>query len=256
MSLPKFAKESRFYPGGQRIDDRYLALNKLLRQNASSYELLFDKLPHAFGYADKFNAGLAENIKAAKDCYDRLIDKLKQHLVNKTKNTFMLAENKGLEGKMSLASSIREWCESLDPACFGHLFADGTDKCLSLFESITNDESSFIIRLAKTATGLRIEDWDNNTIEIFGKKLSQYKATAESYHAETKTQGSLQASNYQVTFVDTDGTSTTKSFERVESTKRGKLLYNQITQSLESMGHAISEQEKRQILMDILKNLC
>ena len=37
---------------------------------------------------------------------------------------------------------------------------------------------------------------------------------------------------------------------------RGKLLYNQITQSLDSMGHAISEQEKRQIIMEILQKLC
>lgn len=256
LSLPKFAKESRTYPSGKRIDDRFLAMNKLLRQNTSSYELLFDKLPKAFGYKDEFNAGLAENIKACKECYDNLIDNLKQSLFDKTKNAFMLSENKGQESRMSLASTIREWCDTLDPACFSHLFADGTDKCLALFKSITNDENSFIVRLAKTATGLRIEDWDNSTIELFGKKLSQYKATAESYHAETIQESSELATYYQVTFVDENGSSTTKSFERVESTKRGKLLYNQITQSLESMGHAISEQEKRQILMDVLKKLC
>lgn len=59
-----------------------------------------------------------------------------------------------------------------------------------------------------------------------------------------------------LTFIDADGGSITKSFERVESTKRGKLLYNQITQSLDAMGHSITEQEKRQILMDVLKKLC
>ena len=51
-------------------------------------------------------------------------------------------------------------------------------------------------------------------------------------------------------------TATTKSFERVAYSNRGKLLYNQITQSLDSMGHAISEQEKRQIIMEILQKLC
>lgn len=135
-------------------------------------------------------------------------------------------------------------------------FADGTDKCLALFKSITNDENAFIVRLAKTAIGLRVEDWDNSTIGAFEKKLTQYKTTAESYHAETTQQNADQASNYQVTFVDADGSATTKSFERVESTKRGKLLYNQITQSLDAMGHSITEQEKRQILMDVLKKLC
>lgn len=48
----------------------------------------------------------------------------------------------------------------------------------------------------------------------------------------------------------------TKRFERVEITKRGKLLLNAITSDIESMGHSISEQEKRQILMEVLKKLC
>ena len=34
------------------------------------------------------------------------------------------------------------------------------------------------------------------------------------------------------------------------------LLFNQITASLDAMGHAISEQEKRQVLMEVLKKLC
>ena len=256
LSLPKYAKESRVYPNGKRIDERYLSMNKLLRQNTSSYELLFESLPNAFGYRGEFTAGLAENIKACKECYDNLIEDLKEALVSKTKVTFMLPANEGQGKNMSLASTIREWCDTLDPACFTHLFSDGTDKCLALFKSITNDENAFIMRLAKTAIGLRIEDWDSSTIDTFEKKLTQYKATAESYHTETTRQDTEQASNYQVTFIDADGGSITKSFERVESTKRGKLLYNQITQSLDAMGHSITEQEKRQILMDVLKKLC
>lgn len=48
----------------------------------------------------------------------------------------------------------------------------------------------------------------------------------------------------------------TKRFERVENTGKGILLYNQVTAALDSMGRSISNQEKRQILMEILKDLC
>lgn len=256
LSLPKYAKESKAYPDGKKIDNRFLSMNKLLRQNIGSYELLFNKLPEVFGYGNEFNIGVAENIKACKECYDNLTENLKQHLVEMTKGTFMLQENTKHKDKMSLSSIIKEWCDTLDPACFDYLFADGTDKCLALFKSVTNDENTFIVRLAKTATGLRIEDWDESTIEQYGNKLSQYKATAESYHSKAIKEKAEQVTNYQVTFVDTDGNTSTKSFERVESTKRGKLLFNQITQSLDSMGTSISEQEKRQILMDVLQKLC
>ena len=50
---------------------------KLLRQNTSSYNLLFEKLPQTFGY-DEFTPGMCENIQAAKDCFDGMIDRLKQ----------------------------------------------------------------------------------------------------------------------------------------------------------------------------------
>ena len=57
-------------------------------------------------------------------------------------------------------------------------------------------------------------------------------------------------------FVDDAGNSVSKSFERIQFSSRGKLLYNQITQSLDAMGQAISESEKRQILMEVLQKLC
>ena len=79
---------------------------KLLKQNTSSYELLFDKLPKAYGYAETFSAGLAENIIASKNFIDRLISDLKKSLIAQTKEIFMLPQNEPQANKMSLASTI------------------------------------------------------------------------------------------------------------------------------------------------------
>lgn len=57
-------------------------------------------------------------------------------------------------------------------------------------------------------------------------------------------------------YKDESGNSVTKRFTKIEGSKRGKLLYNAIISQLDSMGQAISEQEKRQILMEILKEMC
>ena len=56
--------------------------------------------------------------------------------------------------------------------------------------------------------------------------------------------------------MDDSGRTVTKRFNSVEGTGKGRLLHNQVTAALESMGRAISDQEKRQILMEILKDLC
>ena len=63
-------------------------------------------------------------------------------------------------------------------------------------------------------------------------------------------------STYEIRFRSDDGSSEVKRFDRVETSKRGKLLYNSILSEIDSMGYSISEQEKRQILMDILKKMC
>lgn len=63
-------------------------------------------------------------------------------------------------------------------------------------------------------------------------------------------------SAYQISFADENGEVVTKRFDRVEGTGKGKLLHNQVTAALDSMGRSISDQEKRQILMEILKKLC
>ena len=160
-------------------------------------------------------------------------------------------------GMTSLASVIKDWCESLDATVFEQLFPDGTDKCLILFKSVTNDEDTFIARLAKIATDLRLEDWDDSTHKRFTRNLSKYKETAERHHAKAEQQKAEHVeSNYQVQFVDDNGTTVTKRFDRVEISQRGKLLLNAITSDIDSMGHSVSEQEKRQILMEVLKKMC
>lgn len=256
MSLPKYSKEIKRTTSGDKVDKRYLALLRLLRQNIGAHELLFEKLPEAFGYAPEFTPGVLENITAAKKYFDSALTSLKHGLIQEVKELYGSNKSKRF-GMTSLSSVIKDWCESLDKAVFEQLFPDGTEKCLGLFQSITNDEDTFIARLAKIATDLRLEDWDDNTHYRFTKNITRYKETAEKYHARAENNSvSNSENNYQITFIEDNGASSTKRFDRVEITKRGKLLLNAITSDIESMGHSVSEQEKRQILMEVLKKLC
>ena len=94
------------------------------------------------------------------------------------------------------------------------------------------------------------------TEERFLQSLKMYKKTAESFQSSDKETDAGTASTYEIHFRSEDGTSEVKRFDRVESSKRGKLLYNSIMGEIDSMGYSISEQEKRQILMDILRKMC
>lgn len=256
MALPKYAKESKKTADGKTIPKAYQELLKLLKQNVSGNELLFEKIPKLFSM-NEFQETLSDNIGAVKKFYDEYLKNVKKNLIKETKDIFVLSEVKDNVSKMSLSSVIKDWCESLDETVFEQLFSDGTDKCLGLFRSITNDDDFTVTRLAKLATDLRIEDWDEKVAELYLESIRRYKETAEAHYSEKLDATDVQNSNtYQITFMNENGVAVTKRFDSVEGTGKGKLLYNQVTAALESMGRAISDQEKRQILMEILKDLC
>ena len=159
--------------------------------------------------------------------------------------------------RMSLSSVIKDWCESIDQSAFEQLFTDGTDRCLGLFKNISNDDDATISRLAKLSTDLRLEDWEDKTRDLFLQNVRMYKETAESHHGVQKENtAGVGVSAYQISFTDDNGEMVTKRFDHVENTGKGKLLHNQVTAALDSMGRSISTQEKRQVLMEILKTLC
>ena len=251
MALPKYSKEKM---PEMRLK-RHRCLIKLLKQNIGNYDLLFVKLPQEFGLST-FSASLADNIKAAKKYYDSILSDLIQKLIETVKEIYSIGIRKTVQDRSSLTSIIKDWCDSLNPAVFEQLFDNGADRCIGFFREATNDEKTFVVRLAKLVTDLRIEDWDEKTVNIFVDRLKEYKTTAEGYSGVTTSNIGETTNAYSLTYIDENGSSVTKRFDRVAQSKRGNLLMNSLLADIESMGHSISEQEKRQILMEVLKKLC
>lgn len=229
---------------------------RLLRLSVSSYDLLFARLPETYGLTDGSLEDVVRSITETKSLYDSLISTLKQKLIAQTKEVFQRPNDEQTMEQMSLTSVITDWCDSLNAQVFEQLFPNGTDRCLKLFKAITNDEDAFICALAKLATGLRVEDWNDQTIRSFCERIQLYHDTAVSFIGDEVPETVENTNTYQISFVNEDGETVTKRFDRTEYSRRGKLLYNQITSSLDAMGHAVSEQEKRQVLMEILKTMC
>ena len=259
VNLPKYSREIKELPSGEILDKQYISFVKILKYNVGSYELLFEKMPLVLGFEKKINEELANKIINLKNYYDNLLEKLKEELIYIVKQKYILKNNEKYIKQISLTSVIKDWCETLNPKIYEHLFKNGTERCLHLFKEITNDEIGFISKLAKIATDLRIEDWDYQTIIRFKEQLEIYKKTAEEYIFMDKNKlgkNNIDINSYQLTFVDNEGNNTIKRFEKIEYSSLGKLLYNSIWGEIDSMGQSISEQEKRQVLIEVLKELC
>lgn len=248
-SLPKYAKEITGIYKGRRLDrEKIKFINSLKRPEINAREFLFDDIVNIYGLKE-FSPSVADNIEKTKEVFDTAIDKLVEGLAEDVRECF----GKGQSSKASVISIMLDWYETLKDSTKNYLYSNGEDKLLGLISNATNDEKAFITRLAKGIVGLRLEDWNEKTIEQFNKGLKSFKEAVES---REKVEESNTANSYTLTFQDSEGNKVLKSFEKCEYSSRAKLLLNEITDAVDSMGQSISENEKRQVLMEVLEKLC
>jgi hypothetical protein len=258
ISLPKYAKEmDRTYNGiNAKTQQKQLSkteksfIGSLKQMSTNSFEYLFKKIFLIFG-KDKLDLNVLNDIKKIKNTFDKAIPKLIQALIEDIKFIFA----KDIQAS-SLTSIIKDWREELSNTTVDFLFANDENKILNLMAAINNDESSFIQKLAKISTGLRIEDWNFSTIEMFLQKLRDFKKNIEEHDLPETNNHINSAKKYTITFSDNEGNDVIKTFIKTDYTDMAKLLLNEITTALDEMRGAISNQEKRQVLMDLLEKLC
>lgn len=255
MLLPKYAKNLKALPDSAKVTGDMTSLMSVLRRNECGYDFLFRRLPEALR-AEKADSVLAERIAKAKLAYDRSLDRLKEYLSDWMREQFGSKEAAQYK-KMSLSSIVKDWCEKLDPEAFNQIFQDGTSQMLSLMKDIGTDEDSFVEKVGRAATDLRLEDWDSEVISMFKENMLRYCETAKSFHSvPDEGPKGAPSSGYTVSFAGEDGQTVVRRFDRVNTSARGRLLFNSLMDSLDSMGQSISEAEKRQILMNVLAKFC
>lgn len=253
MSLSKYARESseKIYLEGETIkftpieDNKLLFLNSVKSRIFKPRDFIFNNIPLIYGESNLEK--LVINIKDTIDIYNNmdfiLLDSLKLYI----KRKFM---NEGRSDR-SLASVIRDWIESLDTSVKNHTFSGVNNAILKHFLNIDNDENKFTYELGHIVMGLRVDDWDNELVIDFANKIHKFKEEIENFAFEVDNKID-DKELYKIQFNEEDGI---KTYKKIERSSRGNLLYNQLKSSLEMMGQAISEDEKRQILLDILYEL-
>ncbi|RGH67806.1 hypothetical protein [Ruminococcus sp. AM31-15AC] len=250
LTLPKCSRDMQcYYSNGKKIPKTVSAFPKSLKKpNINSRDYLLAELPAIFN--QEIGSALAKKIKEAKSIFDGGKADLTKYVIITIKNTF------GNNDTASLQSILNEWYEKLDETTIQHLFDNNENSILNLIESVNSDEKTFAERIGKALTGLKLNDWNNSTAAEFQNSLQTFKETIERYNTEEHDYSNSSASRFKMTFVGEDGKEIERSFDKVEYSSRANLLYEDITAAIDEMGQSISENEKRQILIDILKKMC
>lgn len=259
MSLPKYARELKFVYKGKDVSLQALSsqhvdfIRSLKQANFNAREYLFQDLFNIFGYKS-FTLEVIDKIRESKAIFDNAKDYLIRNLLRDISDIF----RSGQPSDASVMSIIKDFVGSLKQSTLSYLFPNQEHKVLQLMSSHDNNEKEFIEKLARIVTNLRIDDWTTDTIIRFTADLQNIKQTILEYDKTSSQVDNIDVltKGYMISFVGKDGQVIVKTFDKTTYSDRGRLLYNEIATALSEMGSSISEQEKRQILMEFIENMC
>jgi hypothetical protein len=246
MALPKYAKELQPKVPADIRKSKFMVC--LRQTNINPREFLFETLPSIFG-KDATLSGVADLVADTKETFDGAVRNLIVKLGHEVKEMF----GKGNE-KASLASVVKDWHDGLKTETCQRLFEEGENRILELMATVTHDEFAFLQRIGKAVTGLRVEDWNNDTATVFFASLRAFKDKIEAFNKKKKDDPA--GTGYRLVIAGKDGRETVKIFPQTKTSRRAELLRNEITTALDEMGQSISDAEKRQVIMEILEKLC
>ena len=258
MSLPKYSRElNNIYQGDKKFakvekNDKKL-IKSLMKPSLNSREYLFEKLLSIYGF-EEFTFEVVKELEKTKDLFDQSKSRLVKKLMADIRSLFILRTD--LYSEASNVSVIKDWVDNLTNETKIHSFAGHFGNIFHVIQNVDYDETGFIEKLTKAAVGLRIDDWNDNNIQVFLKTMTEFKQLIESYDQSSDSNGAGQENdNYIFTVQKEDGEQQVKSFSRIETGGRAKMLRNEINTALEEMGQALSAEEKRQVLLDILESM-
>ena len=250
LGLPKYTKDFFSKRNANKTLQNGIMFLDLFTQNLSNQDLLFDRIPIVLSGKNTCSKAVCGKVSKVVSLVDGAINELKANLLNDVKNIFATQGNR----KLPAPSICKEWTKRLPKKILQNVFDDGiTDRMLGLFAQNLVDETKFIETLAEQLTGLRVVDWNFDTVEAFRGRLKECKKVAENYkESENRTTDN----SYRLSFTDEKGKETFKTFNKVDLSPRSRLLYNKMEDALDTMGQALTIAEKRQVVVNILQKMC
>ncbi|MBO4516434.1 restriction endonuclease subunit S [bacterium] len=251
--LPKYSKELKNNTPKEYID----FINILKTPGIGAQEILFNKTKKIFSTTDYSNDAF-HKIDEFKYYYDNAINRLEEKLIDITKKQLGKENNRD-----SLCNCGKKFRDNLDEHISEHRFENHAENLFKVLASCGNDENKLIKSLALSLTGINTVDWSESTIMIYERQLTEYIDTLRKYkYTNTENQSIIErttesnsSGSYYINFVDDNGKITKRNFNKVTCSKKAGVLETELVNILNEYGQSINENEKRQVLINILEEL-
>lgn len=241
LSLPRILREYSTEYNYQKIDERYIKVkNELLRPDINNNEFVYRKLLEIFE-TDNYEI-IYKNISDMKGIFENFIKNYSNLLIEKTKDVF----DKSFNG--SLNSLLKEWFIDNELNNSPMIYDVKTKEFINYVKNLTTyDENEIIEKISKIVTGLYIEDWQPNQIQNYEEELSRIINSINNKDLNTY--------NDSNKIMLVSGTKTIEKYLSSEDdvSAIGNTMKNNIEEVINEYGESLSEQEKINVLVGIIK---
>lgn len=249
LRLPKFAKVARtkYLGDGRRthLSNKLIEFRKTMSDGSlGRRERLLTEIPMVLG-ADGPDEQAAMSIAKIKEQLDGFVDST---LLSIERDLLGLFDVDGSFGN-NLDEAMSNWLGDTEKRLGGRALDDDSEIVIGAIRTTCSSRRFSLKTLCKSVMTLKIEDWDDGTIDAFIASISHAVETVNGVSG-------LESHEPQYTFslLTPDGESK-RSFEKMELSPRAVLLKNTLASAVEEMGQSITLSEKRQALIEVLEEM-
>jgi len=239
LSMPRLIRECN-HINNLGIENRYISIkSELLKPDLNNNEFIFKFVKETLD-VDNYNKVISE-INKMKNIFDSLMKNYKYELICDTRKIF----NEKFKG--SLTSLLNDWYRNVSKNNKIKVYDVTTKNFLDFISKLNNhDEYEVIDSISKIITGFYIEDWQPNEIENYVVTLKKIEENLTNINCDE---------NFTKKIVLIDGENSIEKNLEVEEelSALGITMKNNIEELIEEYGDSLSEQDKINVLIDIMK---
>lgn len=242
-SLPQYAMVTTNFEV-DTIEQVKTLRNSLKRAEINPRELIFDKLPTAYGAGDYL--GAVNNLNKCKMLLDQKLECLQQTLAVITKQEF------GVQKTASLKAALIEWYQEQSASSKSYILSTVVSNFMKYIGTLnTNDEGEIVAKLSKIVMDMYIEDWRDETIELFKEELSHVREQVEAI----KDQSENGENQSRIILKDAQGNEIAKYYDANTQDSTSMYLKNVMSEALEEFGDTLEMNQKVAVLVEMLEEL-
>lgn len=238
LGLPRLIRELSITTD-LSIKKEYIKIkSELLRPDINNNEFLFTYVPNLF---DNNLEVTFKEISEMKEEFDRYLSIYSDDLIDETKNIL----NKKYKG--SLGTLLKELYETKEENLKNKIFDLKTKSFIEYISDInTYDDKKIINKLAKIITGFYIEDWQQNEKKNYIEELMNVNNSIN-------TKDDMNIVQNKLVLVSGNTTIEKNINSSIEISALGNTMKNNIEEIMDEYGGSLSEQEKINVLLDIMR---